>query len=68
MRTRVALRMRLNRAQLYQTFNALANLADKAGAIEVSVTADSLQGFDPVWLRNAVQEPLDEAGIELKEP
>jgi hypothetical protein len=67
-RTHVALRMRLNRAQLFQTFTALANLADKAGAIEVSVTADSLQGFDPVWLRNAVEEPLDEAGIDMSDP
>ena len=64
--TRVALRMRLDRAQLYASFNALANLADKAGTIQVAVTADSLQGFDPVWLRNAVLEPLDEAGVVVE--
>ncbi len=62
--THVELRLRLTRAKLYASFNALANLAEKAGAIEVSVTADSMTGFDPVWLRNAVREPLEEAGAE----
>jgi hypothetical protein len=62
--THVELRLRLTRAQLYASFNALANLAEKAGAIEVTVSADSMAGFDPVWLRNAVQEPLVEAGAE----
>ena len=63
--THVALRLRLTRAQLYASFNALANLAEKAGTVEVVVTADSMAGFDPVWLRNAVQEPLEEAGAEI---
>lgn len=62
--THVELRLRLTRSQLYASFNALANLAEKAGSIEVAVIADSMSGFDPVWLRNAVQEPLDEAGAE----
>ncbi|MBI4630530.1 MAG: ATP-binding protein [Chloroflexi bacterium] len=64
--TRVELRMRLDRAQLYASFNALANLADKAGTIQVNVVAESLQGFDSVWLRNAVKEPLDEAGVKVE--
>lgn len=59
--------MRLARAQLYASFNALANLADKAGAIQVNVTAESLEGFDPVWLRNAVKEPLDEADVKIED-
>ncbi len=63
--TRVALRLSLTRSQLYASFNALSNLADKAGTIRLNVTAESLQGFDPVWLRNAVMEPLDEAGVEV---
>jgi len=62
--TRVDLHLRLTRPQLYASFNALANLADRAGTIHLNVSAESLQGFDPVWLRNAVIEPLDEAGVE----
>ncbi len=64
--TRVALRLSLTRSQLYASFNALSNLADKAGTIQLTITAESLQGFDPVWLRNAVIEPLDEAGVEVE--
>ena len=63
---RVELHMRLTRAQLFESFKPLANLADKAGSIGLKVTAESLAGFDPVWLRNAVTEPLDEAGVELE--
>lgn len=66
--TRVELRMRLDRAKLYASFNALANLVDKAGIIQMAIAAEALDGFDPVWLRNAVMEPLDEAGVEVDEP
>ncbi|MGH2521294.1 MAG: ATP-binding protein [Anaerolineales bacterium] len=64
--TRVELRLRLTRSQLYNSFNALANLAEKAGSVHLIVVAESLSGFDPVWLRNAVKEPLDEAGVEVE--
>ncbi len=55
----------MNRRQIYASFNALANLADKAGAVEIVVEAQTLDGFDTMWLRNAVMEPLDEAGVEI---
>ena len=58
--------MTLNRQQLYQSFNALGNLTEKAGAIDATVEAESEDGFDPVWLRNAVLEPLEEADIEVE--
>lgn len=58
----VHLNMRMTRQQPYASFNAIANLADKAGIIEVTVEAVNAEGFDPVWLRNAV-EPLDEADV-----
>ena len=60
------LRMRLTRPQLYQSFNAMGNLAEKAGTIDVTVDAEAKEGFDPVWLRNAVLEPLEEADIEVE--
>jgi hypothetical protein len=64
--TSVRLRMRITRQQLYASFNAIGNLAEAAGAIRVTVEADKLDGFDPVWLRNAVLEPLDEADVEVE--
>jgi hypothetical protein len=34
------------------------------GKVTIQVQAISQAGFDPSWLRNAVDEPLDEADIE----
>jgi hypothetical protein len=62
----IELHLRWSRSQLYASFNALSNLAEKAGTIQPLISAESLQGFDPVWLRNAVIEPLDEAGVEME--
>jgi len=65
--TRVRLSMQVNRQQIYATTNALANLAQQAGSIRVTVEAHKPEGFDPNWLQNAVLEPLDEADVELDE-
>jgi hypothetical protein len=58
--------MWMNRQQLYASFNAIANLAEKAGRIKVTVEAEKPDGFDPGWLRNAVFEPLEEADVEVE--
>ncbi len=60
------LRMTLTRQQLYQSFSAIGNLAERAGTVEMTVEAQSPTGFDPVWLRNAVLEPLEEADIKIE--
>ncbi len=49
--------------QLFKVWKAIANLADKAGKVHVSVDAKSEEGFDPTWLRNAVKEPIEEADV-----
>lgn len=56
------------RDQIFKAFPAIANLADKAdtGRVTVHVEASSEKGFDPAWLRNAVEEPLDEANVDRK--
>jgi hypothetical protein len=36
------------------------------GTILVEVDVEAIEGFDPVWLRNAVLEPLEEAHIEVE--
>lgn len=57
---------RATRDQVFKAFPAIANLVDKAdeGKATVNVEGTSSKGFDPSWLRNAVEEPLDEADIE----
>jgi len=66
LQTAVRLRMRVNRQQIYATTNALANLAQAAGSIQVTVEAYRPEGFEPGWLQNAVLEPLDESDVELE--
>jgi hypothetical protein len=52
-----------DRNQLYSAWNAVANLADMAGKVSVTVRADSEKGFDKNKLQNGVLEPLKEADL-----
>lgn len=65
-RTAVRIRFLANRDQVFRSFSAVANLADKSsnGKIKIEIVGENAAGFDPNWLRNAVEEPLDEASIE----
>jgi hypothetical protein len=62
----VRLKFKATRDQIFKAFPAIANLADKSDdrKVTIHVEGQSSEGFDPVWLRNAVEEPLDEANIE----
>jgi hypothetical protein len=54
------------RDDVFKSFQAIANLADKSdgGKIQIVIDGQAAGGYDPNWLRNAVQEPLEEANIE----
>ena len=52
-----------DRNQLLSAWNAIANLADLAGKVNVTVQADSAAGFDNGKLQNGVLEPLCEADL-----
>jgi len=56
----------ITRKQLFKIFEALGNLADKCGSIKFIVEAQSEEGVDSSWLRNAVEEPIEETGINLE--
>ncbi len=58
--------LKVNRQQLFKCFNAIGNLAEKSGEILLRVEAQTKEGVDPNWLRNAVEEPIEEAGVEVK--
>jgi hypothetical protein len=64
--TVVRLKMRMNRGQVYAATQVLANLAQQAGEVEITVEAAKYDGFDPQWLQNAVLEPLDEADVKVE--
>jgi hypothetical protein len=52
-----------DRNQLFSAWNAIANLADLAGSVTVTVRADSAEGFDKNKLQNGVLEPLRESDL-----
>jgi hypothetical protein len=52
-----------DRDALYRAWGALANLADMAGRVKVTIEAESDQGFDKSKLENGVYEPLREADL-----
>lgn len=52
-----------DRNQLFSAWNAIANLADLAGKVNVTVRADSPNGFDKHKLQNGVLEPLLESDL-----
>lgn len=59
----VQLEFTANRDQVYTAFNAIANLAEMAGKVSVTVRAESEKGFDKSKLQNGVLEPLREADL-----
>ena len=59
----VALSFVADRKNVYGAWNALANLADLAGAISISATATAAVGYDKAKLENGVLEPLRELGL-----
>lgn len=52
-----------DRNQLFTAWNAIANLADLAGKVNLTVRADSAQGFNRTKLQNGVLEPLKESNL-----
>lgn len=55
-----------NKAQIFQLFELLQTLSDKADSmtVHIKVKANTNTEFDLNWLRNAIEEPLDEQDIE----
>jgi hypothetical protein len=59
----VELTFTADRNQLFTAWNAIANLADMAGTVQVTIRAESEKGFDKSKLQNGVLEPLREADL-----
>ena len=52
-----------DRNGLFTAWNAIANLADLAGKVTVTIHAEAENGFDKAKLQNGVLEPLREADL-----
>ena len=62
-RTSIDLTLAADRNGMFAAWPALANLADMAGKITVTVRAESAAGLDKHILEHAVLEPLRELGL-----
>jgi hypothetical protein len=61
--TSVELSFSADSAKLYSAWQAMANLAEMAGQVSVTVKAQKSEGFDKSKLTNGVLEPLREADL-----
>lgn len=59
---------RADKAKVFKVIRAVQNLMDKSDRVtmQIEIVAESNTQFDPVWLRNAVEEPLDEADVDAQ--
>jgi hypothetical protein len=55
-----------DKSKIFQLFEVLQTLSDKAEGmtIKIEVQANTQDKFDPTWIRNAIEEPLDEMDIQ----
>lgn len=60
------IRTNIDKAKLFSFFKVLQALSDRADTmtVEVTVRAQTTQGFEPGWISNAIEEPLDEMDIQ----
>ena len=51
--------------KLFELMSILQNLPDHSSQVDIQITVDAYakSKFDPQWIRNAIEEPLDEADI-----
>ena len=63
---RLLVEFRVGKKEVFDAIRILPALSDQSKSLDVAVTiwADAEGEFDRTWIRNAIREPLDEAGIE----
>jgi hypothetical protein len=64
--TQIMYTLKINRLQFYKCFKALGNLAQECGELKLVIEAQTKEGIAASWLKNAVEEPIEEAGVEIK--
>jgi len=63
---RLSIELRAGKTEVFDALRILPALADESETMDVSISiaAKAKGEYDRTWIRNAVREPLDEAGIE----
>jgi hypothetical protein len=63
---RLTIELTVGKTEVFEALQILPALADESQTLDVSITISAIakDKYDRTWIRNAVREPLDEAGIE----
>ena len=63
---RFTLSLSVFKNQVFKVWQVLQAISDRSKnmTVKIQIEAEAQDRFDPVWLRNAVEEPLDEADIK----
>jgi hypothetical protein len=64
--TSLSLSFRVGKSELFDSMQVLSALSDESKTLEVSVNVDATAKaeYDQTWVRNAIRERLEEAGID----
>lgn len=64
--TSLSLSFRVGKTELFDSMQVLSTLSDESETLDVSMNVDATAkaGYDQTWVRNAIRERLEEAGIE----
>jgi hypothetical protein len=65
---RLTMSFRVGKTELFDAMQVLAALSDESSQVDASVTvnAEANETFDRTWVRNALRERLEEAGIDVE--
>jgi hypothetical protein len=63
---RLRIELRAGKTEAFDALRILPALSDRSETLEIALTveAEASEDFDQTWVRNAIREPLEEAGIE----
>ena len=64
---RLSLSFRVGKSELFDSMQVLSTLSDESETVEVAMTVDATarESYDQTWVRNAIRERLEEAGVDV---
>ena len=67
-RKRFHLSVNTDKSKVFKVVRVMQNLVHNADRVSdrIEIDAETNAEYDPVWLRNAVEEPLDEADVDAR--
>jgi hypothetical protein len=65
---RLKLSFRVSKTELFDASQVLVSLSDESSELDVSMVVDAraTEAYDRTWVRNAIQERLEEQGVDVE--